>query len=54
MTGENLYPNLVIKSEEETKEMIDNILNDSRVKEMMNQRDILIKDLERYEKLKKR
>jgi hypothetical protein len=56
--GENIYPilekKLITVSEKETQDMIDKALNEGRVKEMMNQRDALVRDLNRYKKLRKR
>ena len=52
MSSENIYP--VIKTEEATEQMIDKALNNSRIKEMLNQRDALVKDLKHYTKLNKR
>ena len=49
---ENIYP--IIKSAEETKELVNKAINPMRVKEMLLQRDILNKDLKRYQKLNKR
>ena len=52
-----LYPHSVypiIKTELEVNEMINKSLNQSRITEMSNQRNILQKDLKRYIKLKKR
>ena len=48
----NTYP--IIKSAEETKELVNKAINPMRVKEMLLQRDILNKDLKRYQKLNKR
>ena len=49
---ENIYP--IIKSAEETQELVNKTINPMRVKEMLLQRDILNKDLKRYQKLNKR
>ena len=49
---ENIYP--IIKSAEETQELVNKTINRMRVKEMLLQRDILSKDLKRYQKLNKR
>ena len=49
---ENIYP--IIKSAEETQELVNKTINPMRVKEMLLQRDILSKDLKRYQKLNKR
>src|SRR5437867_13427805 len=49
-----LYPNINIKSETETKTMIDEALNKSRVSKMLKKRDELTKDLKHYKKIGKR
>ena len=46
---ENIYP--IIKSAEETQELVNKPIHPMRVKEMLLQREILSKDLKRYQKL---